>query len=310
MRRLVFPAAVAAEAQEVAVPLGKFREKVMKKLNLIMVSLLMIFNAENLYAQSNSGSGGLTKTIGFAQGALSLGMGGMLMKSNCPGNNNPALCMMGATAVLSAGSLFASSTSGAKAKKGFSSSGADDFDFDTDLDPSVRNALGELGIRDESGLERGLANWTKEVQKQKMKLNPDGTVSTPKGTFPGSAFGSGKAMADAGLASPEDIPAIDKALNEMRDKFKVVSIGVGGGGGGGSSMGKSASYSYDDPYKNLYGNMGGEKPNAPRTSGLTRTLASGESIGSQSDNIFEMIRRRYQQKSEEKIFVGQEPVGQ
>jgi hypothetical protein len=199
--------------------------------------------------------------------------------------------------------------SGGKTKAEYSANGDDDFDFNTDLPAPIRDALPE-GVRDVESLRSELAKRQKENERFGYKVNKDGTITTPKGKISIGALASGKSMHDAGLISADEIAVYDKKNKDLADKFKITSISVGGGGGGSGGAYKSSSYSYDDPYKNLYGNMGGEKPNAPRTSGLTRTLASGESIGSQSDNIFEMIRRRYQQKSEEKIFVGQEPANQ
>ena len=84
---------------------------------------------------------------------------------------------------------------------------------------------------------------------------------------------------------------------------------LGGGGGSGSSGG--TKFVYDDPYKayDAFGKaLHGDKANGPQMQGLTRKLASGENIGSQIDDIFKMISRRYQAKTAEKIFVDPVPT--
>ncbi|MCB0350246.1 MAG: hypothetical protein KDD38_03625 [Bdellovibrionales bacterium] len=146
-----------------------------------------------------------------------------------------------------------------------------------------------------------------KLAKKGYSVNPKtGEVTTPKGKYPSSAFASGKAMADAGLIPPDQVADVDAMMNKiLKDSYRVVSIGIasGGGGGSGRSGNTTSSYEYENPYKSLYGNLG--KPKDPRTAGLTRNLASGDSIGARTDNLFEMIKRRYQEKSKEKIFVGQ-----
>lgn len=131
------------------------------------------------------------------------------------------------------------------------------------------------------------------------------TITTPKGKFPSSVLSSGKAMADAGLIGKDQIAAIDQKLLDMQNKFKVAAVPIGGGAGGGGGGG-SGSVRYE--YGSSMGGSGALKVNGPRTNGLTRTLASGEVIGSMVDDIFEMVSRKYQEKSRENIFVGQLPA--
>ncbi len=166
---------------------------------------------------------------------------------------------------------------------------------------------GQSGLSlEEQGLLLEVNKEIASLEKKGYKVDPKtGTVTTPEGKFPASAFANGKAMADAGLISADQIGDVDAMIKKaLNDSPKVISMGIGGGGGGSSNSGsRTSSYTYNDPYKSLYGQR--EKPNDPRTTGLTRTLASGDSIGSSTDNLFEMIKRRYQQKSAEKMFVGQ-----
>jgi hypothetical protein len=230
-------------------------------------------------------------------------------------------------AVLSAAQLIQSLTAKSSAKTtrdGFKNEFTGDFTLpgddptipDTTTPPNNRNnntAGNNYGLGlDDSDMARWAADANGTLARMKAKgytFDPKtDTVTTPKGKFPTKAFASGAAMADAGLISPDQVGAIDAALKDLaKDKYRVVSMGVGGGGGGGGSSYSSPKIVYEDPYA-AYGALGagadGDKPNAPKTEGLTRTLASGESIGSSVDDIFKMVTRRYQVKASENTFVG------
>jgi hypothetical protein len=164
--------------------------------------------------------------------------------------------------------------------------------------------LAKMNILDRQGLYRFNKEQTDKLKSMGVKYDPkDGTVTVPGGKkFSAGNFASAKAMADAG-ASPEFIDQVSKMNKEIADKFRVSSIGLAGGGGGGGSGG-SQRYpaSYNDPFAALYG-MNREKPKDAQTSGLSRQLASGESIGTKTDSIFEMISRSYKRKTQENVFV-------
>ncbi|OFZ14487.1 MAG: hypothetical protein A2Z20_00665 [Bdellovibrionales bacterium RBG_16_40_8] len=143
-----------------------------------------------------------------------------------------------------------------------------------------------------------------ELAAQGLGFDKNGNMITPEGNIPKDLMDSGKKMAEAGFLSPKDASAYDEALAKAKKNMpSVASVPVNGGGSGARGGGANSEMpdtSFDDFYKNMYGN---QTPKDPKTKGLTRTLASGESIGSQTDNIFEMINRRYDQKKQEKIFV-------
>jgi hypothetical protein len=245
------------------------------------------------------------------------------LEKACAGAQGAMFCGM---AVLSAAQLIQSLTakSGAKTTRdGFKNEFTGDFTLpgddptipDTTRPPNTRNNntnTNNNGL-DDSEMGRWAADANGTLARMKAKgytFDPKtDTVTTPKGKFPTKAFASGAAMADAGLISPDQVGAIDAALKDLaKDKYRVVSMGVGGGGGGGGgSSYSSPKIVYEDPYA-AYGALGagadGDKPNAPKTEGLTRTLASGESIGSSVDDIFKMVTRRYQVKASENTFVG------
>ena len=134
------------------------------------------------------------------------------------------------------------------------------------------------------------------------EIDSKGNMKTPKGTIPSDMLSSGDKMAKAGFLTPGEGLAYDEALKKLsKDGPRVSSVSTSGGGGAGGGGGVAMpDFNLDEAYKNMFGK---EKPNAPKTKGLTRSLASGESIGAKTDNIFEMISRRYEQKKQEKIFV-------
>jgi hypothetical protein len=157
--------------------------------------------------------------------------------------------------------------------------------------------------------EENLAPILTDLNKKGLGIDPKtGMIKTPTGMKNPGQLDSGKAMAAAGLIDESQIAEADKILEadkKNRPKFKNIAMTSTAGGGYSSRGPSSAGAGYEAPaYKFNFGEK--EKPNAPKTAGLVK-LAGGEAIGSQSDNIFEMLHRKYQQKSSEKIFVGQEP---
>lgn len=154
-----------------------------------------------------------------------------------------------------------------------------------------------------------LATINSNITDAKKKLETKGysiakdnkSFTTPDGKSHGiGALASGEAMLQEGLIGPEDVALVNKEMNDMNSKMKAALNNASGAGGGGYTAPTKSDFKYDstDPYAALYG----QKPGDPKTKGLTRTLASGESIGSQTDNIFEMVSRCYERKNSQKIF--------
>jgi hypothetical protein len=100
----------------------------------------------------------------------------------------------------------------------------------------------------------------------------------------GSGFNTGDAALDKALA---------KAKKDVESKYGVSSVDVEDGGGafGGGGGGGSGGNPFADFFKDKDSNQSGS------VSGLNRQLASGESIGVQGDDLFGMVRRRYETKS-------------
>lgn len=155
-----------------------------------------------------------------------------------------------------------------------------------------------------NGLEAGLADrlvrGAKAAIAQGVGFDPaTDTITTPEGNIPYGAMSSAEGMAALGY-SAEEIQAKMKAqadaVSDMEAQLaKFAGDGEGGGGGGGSGSGsieipELPSY---DPTGRGVADMLGRAPASDRQ--LTR-LYAGESIGVASDNIFEMISRRYMKK--------------
>ena len=123
-----------------------------------------------------------------------------------------------------------------------------------------------------------------------------GTVKTPEGTFPASAFSSPAAMADAGI-SPASIAAANKALADAgAGGASVGSMGfetAGGSGGSGGYGGGGSGSALDDYFSNLNKGKKGDKDRM--IAGKSLNYGS-DPIGVKQDNIFMMVHRRYQGK--------------
>lgn len=169
---------------------------------------------------------------------------------------------------------------------------------------------GDVSAANVEQLKLQVNNGLEELAKQGYKVDlKNDKLTTPNGKSADlKSLGSAAALAKAGLISESDVPAVEKDLADMgkkfADKYKVVPVGVAGGGGGGyggSSYRSTASVG--DPYGDYLRSL--NQPRAASAAGMTRTLAGGEAIGAQADNIFDMIRRSYDRKAKEKIFIGQ-----
>ncbi len=126
-----------------------------------------------------------------------------------------------------------------------------------------------------------------------------GTLTTPKGTGSVGAASSGLGLADAGLLDPALADDYDKLADKMKkQKINVVAMGGGGGGGGGRSY--RAPASSDDGYNFNFGL--GLKPKAAKTTGLSKEFGT-DKIGVASDNIFDMVSRRYQALDKKGYFI-------
>lgn len=168
------------------------------------------------------------------------------------------------------------------------------------------------------GSETTFANPNTELNKlAKMgyKVNPKkGTVTTPNGEIPMSAFNSASDMAEAGY-DESSIAAAQSAIKKVNadalakygDKAKVVAMGVSSRGGGGGGYGEADDGAFDggDPMAAYLASLKNKmrKNRGPASVAGMKRMAGGEPIGVAMDNIFEMVHRRYQKKRRANIFI-------
>lgn len=254
---------------------------------------------------SSSGNGGIAKGAAAITTGINMVAGASYAAQCATQPPNIPACVMAALS-------FAQAKEDGKAKKaasttqaGYQSNGGgayDEFNSPDGAYAPFKEDFEKLGIKDEAGIYKYSDLRLAELKKMGVKINDkEGTITGPDGkTFSMSAFSSAKSMEDAGI-SKEEIAELGKIAKAVSDKYKVSAVGIASGGGGGGYSGSSSAASNREPF-DFFGDR--EKPQAARTAGLSRTLASGESIGTQTDSIFEMISRRYQKKNAENIFVG------
>lgn len=280
------------------------------KLFILLISPLIFSTA---FGEGNANKAGQGKIMGAISAVTNNGVGVMMM-SQCAPPTSIMPCILGALSFLQSSESGRAKQAAARTQAGYQSSGGyddsrlayDDFSSPDSAFAPFKDDLAQLGIKDEAGLYRYNEKKLAELNKLGVKINDkDGTITGPDGKkFSMSSLSSAQGMLDAGIPK-EQIDQLEKLAKSVTDKYKVVSVGLasgGGGGGGGGSSSSSNHSNYRDPFASLYG-LDREKPQAARTAGLSRTLASGESIGTQTDSIFEMISRNYKKKSEENIFV-------
>lgn len=167
--------------------------------------------------------------------------------------------------------------------------------------PNIRtdfpdNDLIPLDIRND--IDRNFPNLEKEGFTLDMENNK---VNGPNGkSMPFNSLTPENLLAE-GLLDPEDMDEINKMMEEHKHRVASIGLAGGGGAGGGGASRRPTTYEYYDPFAQM--GMGDKnKPRDPKASGLSRQLGNTH-VGIASDNIFEMIHRRYESKVAEGIFV-------
>ncbi|MCB0390722.1 MAG: hypothetical protein KDD58_05515 [Bdellovibrionales bacterium] len=146
-----------------------------------------------------------------------------------------------------------------------------------------------------------------DIDKSGYDLNLEKqTVTDPNGTETSLSSLNDMLSNGTGLSESEYADLKDK-MKKISDKvnadYKVSSMGFDGGGGGGGSLGQfnfeglDSNSMLDDYLKRL---RQGRKPAA--VAGMQRVV-NGEAIGVAGDDIFKMVRRRYQSKRDANIFI-------
>lgn len=185
------------------------------------------------------------------------------------------------------------------AQKFDSSLGSGDFSYG-DLKPVTYNGQ-TYTPQQLKAMQLGAVKDLEKLKAMGFDYDPKtGAVSTPKGSVPAGALGSGAAMAKAGLIDESMIGEVDAALKKASN-ISVVSMPGAGGGGGAGGSGGSSNYS-DSAFAFNFGGGAARAPAAAKTTGLTKNFG-GDPIGTSTDNIFDMVHRNYQKKVKERLFV-------
>lgn len=243
-------------------------------------------------ANSTSSAAGMSVISNVAMGAS--------MMAVCVTPTGQWACPMAAMSLLQAAMTGGSKSSADQVAKEFDSNiGSGDFTYG-DLKPVTYGGQ-TYTPQQLKAMQLGAVKDLEKLKSMGFEVDPKtGMVTTPKGKVPASSFGSGSAMASAGLIDPSEISEVDATLKKASN-ISVVSM-PGAGGGGGSSGGGKSDYSDSAFAFNFGAGAGQREPAAAKTTGLTKNFG-GDPIGISTDNIFDMVHRNYQRKVKERMFV-------
>ncbi|MCC6276839.1 MAG: hypothetical protein IT289_02860 [Oligoflexia bacterium] len=157
-------------------------------------------------------------------------------------------------------------------------------EFASQLPPDLQNYIPDLAnAANGAGID-----FSDQGQVNSLLNNPELAENANRVLGGGAGGSRGSSGFNTG------IPQVDAGLGRIRrglqDKFGVSGVDFEDGGGGGGGFGRSGGGS-GNPLDGLFGN---EKREEGNVNGLTRTLASGESVGVAGDDLFGMVSRRYQ----------------
>lgn len=248
---------------------------------------------------------------------------------------SPMACPMMALAIAQAGMSLASSGGSGKSAQQFSTSSGYGTGGSTTGSPGADNTMGNgtMGANGGSGADGGVNTNDPQqmainsqmgklvgeynslrgtLEKSGYKVSADGqTVTDPQGRkIPASAFANGPAGAASALGlSDSDAAAMNEAMKgaaaKANERVKGIAMAVEGGGGSGvvanaSGGGGSGRGGFGGGGFNFrMPGQGGSQVKG--VSGLSKQLGS-DKIGIASDNIFEMIHHRYQERDKDGNF--------
>ena len=255
-------------------------------------------DGDNIHNSANEGAN--AEMIGAAVNGV-VGAGLMAYCATCTGSCHWA-CAMGAMALAQAATNFLMAGASEETADASQFGGGINTDggyqtptFDTgDLSPEENTALADFKRLNVPGK-------IKELEDKGYKVNDDGTVTTPAGTFPASSFGSAGGISALGEDGDKAMSTVDKLAKAAKDKYRVVAMGTGGGGGG--SGFSAGDYKYESPlgsYLDALKNKG--KKRKPASVAGMNKVVGGTKIGVAADDIFKMIHRKYQQKRKMNTF--------
>lgn len=268
-----------------------------------MITFLILSFATTLSAHAQEGASqtaGKSATQSLMAAGQNVAMGAAMF-SGCKAPGGQWMCPLAAMSMAQAAADLLTSKSSANAAKSLVGGG----DFGSGNWESIDIGGGLTGGQYDSqfgSLDGKFNDLKKEMEKKGIDIDK-GTIDTPKGKKSFAGLGSGASLAAEGLIPPDQIEEVDELIAKQNAKLKQITLNTSTGGGGGGGGGRASSSAYDIPspdYSSLFGNK--EKPNAPKTAGLVKTV-DGQPYGAAVNNIFDMIRTRYDKKIKENFFV-------
>lgn len=272
------------------------------KMKIKLITLIIIkfaFNIELAFAGASADAMS-TKVMGLASAGMNVAVG-MQMGTICKTPGNQWACIMSTMSYVQAGASALSAFSAGETGSKLDASKIDYGNMSGFSDMSPINIGGKTytGAELQELLASGQADL-ENLKKQGYVPQKDGSMKTPKGTASAGALSSGSGLMSEGILNAEEAELYDKALADMKNKISVVSMPNAGGGGGGSSR-SPASYDYNSDFAMNFG-LGGAKPEAAKTQGLSKNFGDTP-IGTSTDDIFDMLHRNYRKKAEQSQFV-------
>lgn len=256
-------------------------------------------------AKDGQGSNSSAGNIATAIGAGMVAAGTAMMPSCC---GTPPTCCPAAITMIAMGVLGLMQGAANKSTSGQHGIVSKDVgmtgDSNGDGVPDYQNPDPTGSAAFKSEMSKGF----NALSKVGAKLDPKtGKITFPNGATVGPGqLGDPNAMSQAGV-NPTQMKNIQKQLSDL-EKAALAKAGAAAtaengfesGGGGGSTT----TVASDDSGAGM-GGMGNGKdrdPAAASVAGMTKNF-NGELIGVAGDDIFQMMARRYQQKSKEDSFL-------
>lgn len=242
------------------------------------------------------------KTNQQMAGVVGLGTGAALAYSSCPNWTSVPLCVIGIGEAVESLMTLAKSSSNTDPSisalqtqcvtNPTSCAGGIPTGGGTTATPSIAATLASLA---NTPYASDAAALKKAAQAAGVNLNDPGALS--------SFLGNPAATAPLSDADRAMIEKAKKDAFAKANKYGVSSVGFesASGGGGTKSAGIDKNGGAMD-FSGIMDKLDGKKDKSS-LNGMQRTLASGEAIGVATDNIFQIVSRRYQSKILAKTFL-------
>jgi hypothetical protein len=316
--------------------LGSNRSPYLKCLVIASLLISALFVAQQVRA-------GASAAAGAAKVAQLVGAGadayvGYILITSCQADHEPMTCAMAASTVASGVAMLAGAGQSGKSADAFKGNytlppgtdgtpvpyvdpttkcaACDNSNVGNDGSGNTPNPGGPGGLNltttpTYAAIKHDLSALQNALTSSGITVSPDGkSVTLADGKkIPTSALKSDAGMAAAG-ASAGDIQALHATLaaatKEAEAKVKSMTAALQAAGGGGGSTGEpgggASTASQANNNFGMYGAKTAPERKAASVSGMSKKLGN-DNIGVSGDNLFEMVRRRYQSRDAENAFL-------